>query len=242
MTHSGHFGTGFAACFRMSMHIIASTVLLAAVAYAAEIPLKVSDVATGAQSHVRLTNTASQPVTAWSLAATTRAEGGRTRREVFTVDGYLSELTHGLPGSSEHRERLMPGQSRQIPLDALPAGAAVDVIAAVLDDGTAIGDQEALGQIFANRAKERDALKAVADAFNEVLPAKQGAEALAALKQRFTALVQRDNSIPCRAALDAVQTFERQGTPGQIDQSLRTYADFVARQYELAVKHSQRKS
>ena len=35
----------------------------------------------------------------------------------------------------------MPGQSRQIPLDALPAGATVDAVAAVLDDGTAIGDE-----------------------------------------------------------------------------------------------------
>ena len=225
----------------MSMHIIASTVLLAAVASAAEMPLTVSDVETGPQGHVRLTNTASQPVTAWSLAATSRAEGGRTRREIYTVDGYLSELTHGLPGSSEHRERLMPGQSRQIPLDALAAGATVDVIAAVLDDGTAVGDREVLGQIFAKRAKERDALKAVADGFTEVLPARKGAEALAALKQRFSALVQRDDSIPCRAALDAVRTLEAQGTPDQIDQSLRTYADFVGRQYELAVKHSQRK-
>jgi len=85
-------------------------------------------------------------------------------------------------------------------------------------------------------------LKAVADAFKEVLPARHGAEALAALKQRFTALVQRDDSIPCHAALDAVQTFERQGSPEQIDHSLQTYADFVARQYALAAKHSQRKS
>ena len=85
-------------------------------------------------------------------------------------------------------------------------------------------------------------MKAVADAFKEVLPASRGAEALAALEQRFTALVQRDNSIPCRAALDAVQTFKRQGAADQIDQSLRTYADFVTRQYELAAKHAQRKS
>jgi len=225
----------------MSMRIFVSTVLLAAVAYAAEMPLKVSDVATGAQSHVRLTNTASQPVTAWSLAVTTQADGGRTHREVFTVDGYLSELTHGLPGSSEHRERLMPGQSRQISLDAQPAGATVDVIAAVLDDGTAIGDAVVLGEIFAKRARERDALKAVADGFKEILPAKHGAEALAALKQRFSALVQRDDSIPCRAALEAVQAFEQKATPDQTDQSLRSYADFVTRQYELAAKHSQRK-
>jgi len=225
----------------MSMRIFLSTVLLAAVASAAEMPLKVSDVATGAQSHARLTNTASQPVTAWSLAATTRADGGRTHREVFTVDGYLSELTHGLPGSSEQRERLMPGQSRQVSLDAQPAGTTVDVIAAVLDDGTAIGDQEVLAGIFAKRARERDGLKAVADAFKEILPAKHGADALAALKQRFSALVQRDDSIPCRAALEAVQTFEQKGTPEQIDQSLRSYADFVTRQYALAAKHAERR-
>jgi len=224
-----------------SLVMFVSTVLSSAAAAAAEMPLKVSDVATGAQSRVRLTNTASQPVTAWSLAATSQAEGGRTHREVFTVDGYLSELTHGLPGAAEHLERLMPGQSRQVSIDTQPAGTTVDVIAAVLDDGTAIGDAQVLGEIFAKRARERDALKAVADAFKEVLPATHGAEALAALKGRFTALAQRDDSIPCRAALEAVQTFESKGTPNQIDQSLRTYAEFVTKQYELAARHAQRK-
>ena len=223
-----------------SLVMFVSTVLSSAAA-AAEMPLKVSDVTTGAQSRVRLTNTASQPVTAWSLAATSQAEGGRTHREVFTVDGYLSELTHGLPGAAEHLERLMPGQSRQVSIDTQPAGTTVDVIAAVLDDGTAIGDAQVLGEIFAKRARERDALKAVADAFKEVLPAKHGADALAALKGRFTALAQRDDSIPCRAALEAVQTFESKGTPNQIEQSLRTYAEFVTKQYELAARHAQRK-
>jgi hypothetical protein len=226
----------------MSKTILASTLWLVAVVSAAEIPLKVSDVVTGPQSHVRLTNGGSQPVTAWSLAATTRAEGGRTRREVYTVDGYLSELTHGLPGAAEHRERLMPGQSREIPLEPLPAGATVEVVAAVLDDGTAIGDEAALTQIFAQRAKERDALKAVADAFAEVLPAKRGAEAVAALKERLTALVQRNDALPCRAALEAVQSLERGMPADQVDQSLEKYGDFVKRQYELAAKHAQRRA
>jgi hypothetical protein len=221
--------------------IVVSMTRSAAVAAAAEMPLKVSDVVTGAQSRVRLTNTANQPVTAWSLAATSQVEGGRTHREVFTVDGYLSELTHGLPGAAEHLERLMPGQSRQISIDAQPAGTTVDVIAAVLDDGTAIGDAQALGEIFAKRAKERDGLKAVADAFKEVLPARHGAEALAALSERFKTLAQRNDSMPCRAALEAVQTLERQGTPDQIDQSLRSYAEFVTKQYALAEKHATRR-
>lgn len=226
----------------MSKTIFASTLLLAAVVSAAEMPLTVSDVVTGPQSHVRLTNSGAQPVTAWSLAATTRTEAGRTRREVYTVDGYLSELTHGLPGAEAHRERLMPGQSREIPLDPLPAGAAIEPVAAVLDDGTAIGDETSLTQIFAKRAKERDALKAVADAFAEVLPAKQGADAVTALTERFNALVQRDDSMPCRAALEAVQSLQRGMPADQIDQSLQKYADFVKRQYELAVKHAQRRN
>jgi hypothetical protein len=234
-----------AATIRMSMRIarvtLVSVTLSAGLAAAAEMPLKVSDVVTGGASHVRLTNTASQPVTAWSLAATSQAEGGRTHREVFTVDGYLSELTHGMPGASEHLERIMPGQSRQVSIDTQPAGTTVEVVAAVLDDGTAMGEAQVLGEIFAKRARERDALKAVADAFRDVLPARHGAEALTALSERFSTLAQRDDSIPCRAALEAVKTFAAKSTRDQIDDSLRTYADFVTRQYELAAKHATRR-
>ena len=144
---------------------------------------------------------ARQPVTAWSLAATTPTANGGTHREVYTTDGYLSEATHGLPKAAERLERLMPGESRELPLDPLPAGAKVDVLAAVMDDGTAMGDEATIASIFANRVKERDALKAVVDTFNAVLPAKHGAEALSALKERFTALVAtaRQRAVPRRA-------------------------------------------
>jgi hypothetical protein len=222
------------------MRIFLSAVLMASVAQAVEVPVIISDLVTGASSHVRMTNTSRQPVTAWSIAATTES-GGRTHREVYTTDGYLSEVTHGLAGASERLERLMPGQARELPLDPLPEGATVEVVAAVMDDGTAVGDEALLTSIFATRARERDALKTVVDAFNEVLPATHGGDALAALKERFAALVQRDSSVPCRAALEAVQTYERKGSADQIDQSLRTYADFVTREYELAAKHSQRR-
>src|SRR3954454_15574652 len=195
-------------------HLLRLTAILlaASAANAVEMPLTVGDVTTGPQSHVRLRNTSSQPVTAWSLAATSRNDSGRVHREVYTVDGYLSEVTHGLPRSLEHRERLMPGQSREVPLDPLPKGTTVEVIAAVLDDATTVGDEDALAQIFAKRVRERDALKAVVDGFSEVLPAKHGSDALSALQQRFTALVQSNEEIPCRAALDAVQQFQHTGT------------------------------
>jgi len=225
----------------MSMRTSLMTLGLAAAVVASDMPMTVGQLVTGPSSHVQVTNTGTQAITAWSLAATTHAEGGRNHQDVYTTDGYLSEVTHGLPGSTERLERLLPGQSRQLPLDALPSDATVDVIAVVLDDGTAVGDEKTIASIFAHRVKERDALRAVVDAFNAVLPAARGTAALDALRERFTALAQRDESIPCRAALDAVQTYTRKGNPDEIDQSLRMYAAFVMREHEVAVKHSQRK-
>jgi hypothetical protein len=224
----------------MSLKSISWITLIAA-ALAAEIPLTVSDIAPGTPGKVRLTNTSRLPVTAWSLA-TTQSSDGRTHREVHTTDGYLSEATHGIPGASAALERLMPGESRQVAVDPLPPGASVEAIAAVLDDGTAIGDEQALSAIFARRAKERDALAAVVAAFKDVLPAKHGAEALAELRQRFTALVQREDAVPCRAALDAVQAYQQKANAEEIDRSLQTYASFVAREYDLAERHSHRRN
>jgi len=102
-------------------------------------------------------------------------------------------------------------------------------------------EEAAIASIFANRVKERDALKAVVEAFNAVLPAKHGEEALADLKDRFSALVARNDNVPCHAALDAVQAYAKKGEARNIDESLRTYADFVGKEYALAQKHSQRK-
>ena len=107
------------------MHIVLSALLMvmASAAQVAESPVIISDLVTGEASHVRITNTSRQPVTAWSLAATTESSGGRTHREVYTTDGYLSEVTHGLPKAAARFERLMPGEARDLPLDPVPAGA-----------------------------------------------------------------------------------------------------------------------
>lgn len=223
------------------MFVSALLISAASTVQAADSPVIISDLVTGEASHVRITNTARQPVTAWSLAATSETSAGRTHREVYTTDGYLSEVTHGLPKAAARFERLMPGEARDLPLDPLPAGARVEVVATVMDDGTAMGEAGAIASIFANRVKERDALKEVVDAFHAVLPAAHGAEALSALKDRLGALVERNDNVPCHAALEAVQAYERRGHTQSIDKSLRTYADFVTREYALAVKHSQRK-
>jgi hypothetical protein len=224
-----------------SFRALAAITILGGVA-PADLPLTVSHIVTGPDSRVTLTNTAAQPVTAWSLATITRASNGRTHREVWTADGYLSEVTHGLNGASERLERLMPRQSREITVDPLPDGATVEVAAVVMDDGTAMGDERELQLIFDHRVKERDALRAVVEAFDDVRRAQHGTAALDALHDKLSAIAQRAESLPCRAALDAVDTYRaRGGEPEAIDQSLGTYAAFVTREYELAARHAQRK-
>jgi hypothetical protein len=210
---------------------------------AAELPLVADHLVTGPKSHVMLTNRANQPITAWALAVITHPDVGRTHREVETVDGYLSEATHGLAGAPARLERLMPGETRDVDLDPLPDGATVEVTAVILDDGTAIGDESVVAPIFARRVRERDALGAVAQTFADVMTSTHGADALDTLRARLDALSIR-NEVPCRAAIDAVDTYKQRvadRTPAQIDGSLRAYAAFVTREWELAKKHAQRR-
>ena len=224
----------------MISHLVALTIL--AGASAADLPVSTSALVTGPNSRVTLTNTTDQPVTAWALATVTHPSGDRTHREVEIADGYLSEATHGLPGSTERLERLAPGQSRQIPLAPVPAEATVEIVAVVLENGTALGDEPVIREIFARRVKERDALGAVANAFSDVLRTTQGVAALDALRNRLALIAQREQSVPCRAAIDAVETYRsKSADPAAINQSLGVYAAFVTREYEVATKHAQRK-
>jgi hypothetical protein len=224
---------------RAVLPLVASAVLVAA-----DFPLTADHLVTGPNSHVLLTNTTDQPITSWALALTSQTVAGQTRREQWTVDGYMSEVTHGLPGAANTLERLLPGEAREIPLDPLPNGATAEVVMVVLDDGTAIGDEQSIASIFERRAKERDALGAVTRTFEEVLSTERGTAAIGPLHQRLTDLMQRDPSVPGRAALEAVETYRRQAKaapPAEIEQSLRTYAALVARQHEVATRHAQRK-
>src|SRR4051794_38681327 len=97
----------------MSIITLIAAVAISSVTNVSETPVTVNDVTTGESSHVRVSNTASQPVTAWSIAATSEKPAGGLHREVYTTDGYLSEVTHGLPRAAERLERLMPGESRE---------------------------------------------------------------------------------------------------------------------------------
>jgi hypothetical protein len=199
-------------------------------------------VMSGSPARVELTNTGSQPITAWSFIVSTPTATG-THREAHSADVYLSEVTGHLPGAQPHLDRIMPGQSRTLPVDAAGADASVQLTALVLQDGTGLGDAAALQAFFDHRAAERDQLGAVAETFRAVLSAKRGASALEELKHRLQS--GGEDSEPRRTARDAVEALLRKAqaeNEEEADRSARTYADFVARQYDTAVVHARRKS
>src|SRR5262249_13367234 len=98
-----------------------------------------------------------------------------------------------------------------------------------------------------HRAAERDALKKVVDAFHAALQSRHGKAALQDLKARLGPTSAEDVT-PHRAACNAVDEFLRKADAGsaeseeQADRSMRTYAAFVERQYDVAVRHSRQKA
>lgn len=208
------------------------------------LPVVATRLVTGPSSRVELTNTSSQPATAWTLVITVKEPDGRIRQSIDTIDAYLSEVTREFTGPDQV-DRLMPGQTREMMLDPLPAGATAEVTAAVLDDGTAVGDADALASVFSHREKERDQLREVVQLFDAVLPGARGIDALRALEQRLASGAPQDESPAHRAAREAVDAYLQRANAANenaIDQLLRRYAEIVRREYELAERHSRRRS
>jgi hypothetical protein len=220
---------------------LAVSLTLAAAVLASEFPATVRLLP--GSPRVEVTNTGSQAITAWSFAVSTPHAGG-VHRETHTADVYLSEVTGTLPGAEPHLDRILPGQSRALPIDAAGPDASVQIIALVLQDGTALGDPAVITSLFAHRALERDQLRAVSEVFRTVLGAKRGVAALTELKQQFQSAA-GEESVPHRTALDAVDALLRKaqnGSEEEADGSARRYAELVSKQYETAVAHARRKS
>jgi len=210
---------------------------------AADLPVVASRLVTGPNSHVDLTNTSEQPVTSWTIVLTTD-QGGVTRQVRRTVDAYLAEVTKDLPGMSAAVDRLMPGQTRETPIDPAAPGTKVEVTAVVLQDGTALGDEEILASVFEQRAHERDQLHEVVDLFERVLSSSKGIPALEGLKQAFAIQAPGGESPPHQSAREAVDAYLQRAIPATedaIDKLIRNYASIFRREYDLAEKHSQRK-
>jgi hypothetical protein len=208
---------------------------------AAEFPAAIR-IMPAAPPRIELTNTGNQPITAWSFTVSTPNANG-VHHETHTADVYLSEVTGKLPGAEPHLDRILPGQSRALPIDAAGAGATVEIAALVLQDGTALGDAAVIKTLFEHRALERDQLRAVAETFRTVLAAKRGTAALADLKQQLQSSA-GEESVPQRTARDAVDALLRKAQAGNeddADRSARTYAEFVTKQYDAAVAHSRKK-
>jgi hypothetical protein len=225
---------------RKMMSLVVSAVTIAAVE-AADLPVVASRIVTGPSSYIELKNNGAQPATAWSVVITTQADG-RVNRVIQTRDTYIAEVTRGLPGSQEELDWLTPGGSRRMTLEPLPEGAMVEVVAVVLDDGSSMGDQQAIKGIFDRRSAERDALRAVVEAFRSVLPAAKGIAALEDLRARLAVISSTETAH--RSAVEAIDMFLMQakaGAENDADQALRKYAAFVERQSEVATRHARPK-
>ena len=141
-----------------------ATILLASVVHAAQFPVVAGALTTaGPNSRVQLTNRGDQPVTAWALAVTTPAVDGQSRRFEETIDAYSARSLRDLPGATDKLNRLLPGEGREVQFQAVPPGSSVEIVAVVLQDGTALGDARTIRSIFARRRMERDDLRAVVD-------------------------------------------------------------------------------
>jgi len=218
--------------------------LITAALAAADPPLAGRLVA-GAKPTVELRNTGSQAVTAWSFAVSSPNPNGGIHREMHSADVYLSEVTRGLPRAPNHLDWLRPGESRTIPIDAAPSGASVEILAVVFDDGSTWGDPKTLKAFFDQRATERDELGKVVATFDAVLPAQKGVAALEELHRRFAAAAAGEESTPHRSAREAVDAYLQKAKANDsedTDRAVRTYADFVRKQHDLAVKHARPKS
>ena len=211
---------------------------------ASDPPLTVAKVTAGPPSQVELRNTGTKPINAWAFAISSRNADGGFHRVVHSADVYLSEVTGGLQGATPHLQRLNAGESRAMPVDPLPSDASVQVLAVVLDDNTAIGDEQTIASFFHQREVQRDQLKSVVDIFNAALQEKRGAAALEELHQRFGSGAGADESVPRRSAREAVDAWlqrSNSATADELDASVRSYADFVTKQYEVAAKHANRR-
>src|SRR5262245_17046936 len=195
----------------------------------------------GSPARVELTNTGTQPITAWSFTVATPTATG-VHREGHSADVYLSEVTGNLPGAQPHLDRIMPGQSRALPVDSAGADASVQLTALILQDGTGLGDPAALKTFFDHRTTEREQLRQVNEVFHTVLASKRGMAALEDLRERLRSGI--DESEPLRTAREAVDALlqkAKAGSEDDADRSVRTYADFVAKQYDTAVAHAPKK-
>lgn len=218
--------------------------LMLSLVYAADVPLAVGKITVGPPSQVELRNTGTQPINAWAFAISSANPNGGIHRVFHSSDVYMSEVTGGLQGAEPHLRLLQPGESRALPVDPLPRDASVQVLAVVLEDNTAYGDDQTIASFFQKRLVERDELKRVVDVFNATQPALHGGAALEDLKRRFAAGAGAVESVPHRSARQAVDAWLQRATTAsedEVERSLRTYVAFVSRQYDVAAKHAERK-
>ena len=159
-------------------------------AYAQTLPVSLSNVSTLPSGQIKyvLTNTDTQPITAWAIRLRERASDGQAVDVVAATDKHIVDSRRGIDADDRLNENwLMP----QIPRDFTFGGQhsttpQLTAVAIVLADGTAYGDDSIIAEIFRSRALARDTRRDILAKLREVQSQVHGVQALREAQSRLS--------------------------------------------------------
>jgi hypothetical protein len=193
---------------------------------------------------LELVNNGPSPATAWTIDVNVhRTVGGPSRHSSIGIDNYTVDAVRGLVPAKEVDAKFpQPGQPYAFSImgsfESVPE---VHVVAVVLEDGTAYGDQDVVRQVFERRTAERDAAQSVLAELRGVQRSKRGMAALVDAKARMAIpLANSPGAGMWRLADQNLALKIREAEAGRTDPdlALASVIDTVGREYQAAIKHS----
>jgi hypothetical protein len=213
------------AAHRRSIYLpVLALAITARIASAQVIPIQASDglVTEDGDLQYSLTNSASQPATAWTVTLMATDPNGQVVRHIaITTDEYRAEADRGMvPDEELNRSLLRPH---------------------AFADGTAVGPVPVIESIFQRRIAERNAKHEILRQLRDVQTHYVGIEALKEAAARLRRSMTADD--PGNAYQIVLQNLRAALTHSRTDgfeasRELAHQVDLVRREYRVAVQHS----
>ncbi len=228
--------------------VVLACLLTTKVVWCQTVPLQATDagVTDDGDLEYSLTNSASQPATAWSVTVmVTDPNGQVVRHSAITTDEYRAEADRGVV-PDEHLDQLLlqPHRERRFivsgPFDAT-LQLTVTPIAVVFSDGSSAGQPRVIESIFQRRAAEAVAKYEILRQLRDVQAHYTGIDALKEAAARLARSVARDDpgnshQIVLQSLRDALTRAGRSDVDPA--RELAHQIDVVRREYQVAVQHS----
>jgi hypothetical protein len=215
-------------------------------AWAQGIPLQASEAQVGDDGDLQyfLTNTASQPATAWSVTVTmSDGNGSVLLHSAIMTDEYRAEALHGrVPDEELDASLLRPHRPRRFvmhgPFD-VRTQLTVTPAAIVFLDRSFVGDPQIIDRIFGRRAAERDARHDILRQLRDVQARCTGVSALKEAISRLSRPADTDPGNTHQIVHDLHEALTRVETDG-VDptKALADQIEVVQLEYRAAVEHA----